>query len=137
MVILSYADPRMFECFIWLDSLLRVDCQHLVDEVFRLGGHRVPFRGRILKKTNKRKINFNYLCTFMVSSNLVKWKIKLFDNYHLKWSIAFDVGLYGCIQLSQSMINFFENSSHHRYFIFVVMCNLNQKIDTYSNQKVT
>ena len=46
----TYADPGVLERLVGLYPLLRVDRQHLVDEVFRLGGHRVPFRRRILKK---------------------------------------------------------------------------------------
>ena len=47
----TYADPRVLEGLVRLDPLLRVDRQHLVDEVLGLGRHGVPLGGRVLKKT--------------------------------------------------------------------------------------
>ena len=45
----TYADPRVLKGLVRLDPLLRVDRQHLVDEVLGLGRHGVPLGGRVLK----------------------------------------------------------------------------------------
>lgn len=41
----TYADPGVFECVGGRHSLGWVNGQHLIDQVFGLGGHRVPLWG--------------------------------------------------------------------------------------------
>ena len=45
-----YADPWVFEGFGGRDALGGVDSQHLIDQIFGVRCHRVPFRRRILIK---------------------------------------------------------------------------------------
>lgn len=46
----TYADPWVLQSLLGSDSLGWVDSQHLVDQIFSLGSHRVPLWGRKLKR---------------------------------------------------------------------------------------
>lgn len=47
----TYADPGVFECVGGRHSLGWVDGQHLIDQVFGLGGHCVPlWRGKLFNQ---------------------------------------------------------------------------------------
>ena len=45
----TYADPWVLERLVGLDPLGGVDGEHLVDQVARLGRHRVPLGGGVLE----------------------------------------------------------------------------------------
>lgn len=56
----TYADPGVFECIGGRHSLGRVNGQHLIDQVFGLGGHCVPlWRGKLFNDRH----NENHLVT--------------------------------------------------------------------------
>lgn len=42
---MTYADPWVLQGLVGRDALGRVDCQHLVDEVFGFGSDGIPLRG--------------------------------------------------------------------------------------------
>lgn len=46
----TYADPGMFEGLGGGDAFTGVDGEHLVDQIFGLGSHGVPLRGRKLSE---------------------------------------------------------------------------------------
>lgn len=46
----TYADPWVLQSLLGSDSLGRVDCQHLVDQIFSLRSHSVPLWGGKLKR---------------------------------------------------------------------------------------
>lgn len=46
----TYADPRVFEGLRGSDAFARIDCQHLVDQIFGLRSYSVPLWGWELSK---------------------------------------------------------------------------------------
>lgn len=58
----THADPGVLERLGGGDALGGVDGQHLVDEVFGFGGHRVPLRGReLLKQEFIKSVKIRFL----------------------------------------------------------------------------